>query len=305
MAEVTQAQLTQLLNQTQTIEHKQNEPLSHYTYTKTGGPADVMYFPKTIAELQQIVVATNKLNLPLTTLGNASNLIVKDGGILGAVVILTKLNQISVTDNQIIAQTGAAIIEVANQACQNSLTGLEFACGIPGSVGGAVFMNAGAYGGQISDVLQKVRVVTPEGKLKTYTHQELNFAYRHSRIQKEDDIVVEAVFELANGDKTKISQKMWDLNFMRAAKQPLEYPSCGSVFKRPAGHFTGKLVHDANLQGFTIGGAQVSTKHAGFIVNIGGATAKDYQEVIAHVQKTVLEKFGVQLEREVKIIGHD
>lgn len=298
-------QIAQLLTKTKTVPVFLNEPLSKYTYTKTGGPADVMFFPTSLEQLQQVVVAAQQAQLPLTVLGNASNLIVKDGGIRGVVVFLTRLHTVTHTNTTVTAQTGASIIDVARTAADAGLSGLEFAAGIPGSIGGAVYMNAGAYGGQVSDVLKSVEVVTPTGEMKTYTHAELNFGYRQSRIQSEDDIVVEATFELTPGDEREIKQKMWDLNFMRAAKQPLEYPSCGSVFKRPAGHYTGKLVHDAGLQGFQIGGAQVSTKHAGFIVNVGGATGSDYQKVIAHVQQVVWDKFQVKLETEVKIIGSD
>ncbi len=208
-------------------------------------------------------------------------------------MILTELNEIWCEGSKVHATAGASLIETTEVAYQHGLTGLEFAAGIPGSIGGAVFMNAGAYGGEIKDVLANVTVVTPRGELKTYTNEELNFGYRMSRLQAEDDIVLEAVFELATGDKQQIRQ------------QPLEYPSCGSVFKRPVGHFTGKLIHDAGLQGFTIGGAQVSKKHAGFIVNIGGATATDYLAVIKHIQAVILKEFDVRLETEVRIIGEE
>ena len=166
-------------------------------------------------------------------------------------------------------------------------------------------MNAGAYDGEIKDIAESVTVLTRSGEIRTYKNAELDFGYRHSRLQDEDDIVLEATFLLKHGNKEKIHARMEELSFLRASKQPLEYPSCGSVFKRPVGHYTGKLVHDANLQGFTIGGAQVSKKHAGFIVNVGNATATDYQNVIKHVQDVVFEKFGVRLETEVRIIGKD
>lgn len=294
-----------IINEFPEIKIRLAEPLSLYTNTKTGGPADIVAFPTTGKQAQALVLFAKENDLPLTVIGNASNLIVQDGGIRGLVMILTELNEIWCEGSKVHATAGASLIETTEVAYQYGLTGLEFAAGIPGSIGGAVFMNAGAYGGEIKDVLANVTVVTPRGELKTYTNEELNFGYRMSRLQAEDDIVLEAVFELATGDKQQIRQRMDELNFLRASKQPLEYPSCGSVFKRPVGHFTGKLIHDAGLQGFTIGGAQVSKKHAGFIVNIGGATATDYLAVIKHIQAVILKEFDVRLETEVRIIGEE
>lgn len=286
-----------------TINIKKDEPLSKYTNTKTGGPAEYLAFPKSVDEIRALLKMAADTDLTVTVLGNASNLIVKDGGIDGLVLILTDMNQISIQDKKVIAQAGASLIETTEQAYQAGLTGLEFAAGIPGSVGGAVFMNAGAYGGEIKGVVTRVEVMTPAGELKTYSNEDLHFGYRHSRIQDEHDTVVEAEFDLEHGDKKEIRAEMDKLNFMRASKQPLEYPSCGSVFKRPKGHYTGKLIHDAGLQGFQIGGAQVSTKHAGFIVNVDHATGTDYINVIHHVQAVIKEKFDVDLETEVRIIG--
>lgn len=282
-----------------------NEPLAYYTNTKTGGPADIIAFPADNSQVKDLVMFAKENELELTVIGNASNLIVRDGGIRGLVIILTELNTIKVVGDEVFADAGASLIETTEVAYQNNLTGLEFASGIPGSIGGAVFMNAGAYDGEIKDVLEKVTVLTPAGELKTYTNEELNFGYRTSRLQSEGDIVLEAVFKLSIGESKEIRKRMDELNFLRASKQPLEYPSCGSVFKRPAGHFTGKLIHDAGLQGFTIGGAQVSKKHAGFIVNIGQATATDYLAVIHHIQAVIKEKFDVDLETEVRIIGEE
>lgn len=238
-------------------------------------------------------------------IGNASNLIVKDGGIRGLTIILTRMNQIHASGNKVVAEAGAAIIATTKVACGASLTGLEFAAGIPGSVGGAVFMNAGAYDGEMSEVVETVTVLTPAGQLKTLDHDELDFGYRHSTIQDYDDIVVSATFGLKRGNQTKIQARMDELNTLRAAKQPLEWPSCGSVFKRPTGYFTGKLIHDAGLQGHRIGGAEVSKKHAGFIINVDHATATDYMDMIHYVQKVVFERFGVHLQTEVRIIGED
>lgn len=288
-----------------TIEIKANDRLDQYTYTKTGGPADWVAFPNSVAEVQTLVGFANEEQLPLTVLGNASNLIVKEGGIAGLVLILTKMNQIEVVGQEVTAQAGASYIETTKVARDYSLTGLEFAAGIPGSVGGAVFMNAGAYGGETKDVVKSATVISPIGEITTLTNDELAFGYRHSSVQDSGSIVLSATFALTPGDQATITATMDDLNQRRADKQPLDLPSCGSIFKRPEGYFAGKLIHDAGLQGYTVGGAQVSKKHAGFIVNIGQATATDYLAVIHHVQATVQAKFGVSLETEVRIIGRD
>lgn len=287
------------------IEIKQDEPLMHYTYTHTGGPADWLAFPKNVEEVQTLVAYANDHQLPLTVLGNASNLIVRDGGIEGLTLILTRMNKISVTGNRVTAEAGAAYIETTIAARDHSLTGLEFAAGIPGSIGGAIFMNAGAYGGETKEVVESATVLLPDGTIKRLTNEELDFGYRHSSVQDNHGVVLDATFSLQPSDHDEIAAKMDELNARRAAKQPLDLPSCGSVFKRPTGYFAGKLIHDAGLQGYTAGGAQVSTKHAGFIVNIDHGTASDYVAVIHHVQQTVKEKFGVSLQTEVRIIGRN
>lgn len=281
------------------------EPLAKYTNTKTGGPAECLAFPKNVAEIKSLLVFAKENQVAVTVIGNASNLIVKEGGILGLVIILTDMNEIKVEGNFILAQAGASLIKTTQVAYQAGLTGLEFAAGIPGSIGGAIFMNAGAYDGEIKDVVKSVEVITRDGQLKTYQNNELHFAYRHSRLQEENDIVLQATFSLRAGDRYAIRNRMEELNFLRASKQPLEYPSCGSVFKRPVGHFTGKLICDAGLQGYQSGGAQVSKKHAGFIVNVDHATASDYLDVIHHIQAEIKTKFDVDLETEVRIIGRD
>ena len=287
------------------IQILKDEPLSKYTNTKTGGPADWLAFPKDVSEVQKLVQFADANAMPLTVIGNASNLIVRDGGIEGLTMILTQMNGIQVEGNRVIAQAGASYIETTKAARDHSLTGLEFAAGIPGSVGGAIFMNAGAYGGETKNVASEVTAMLPDGTIKHYNNEELDFGYRHSAVQDNHGIVLEAVFDLKLGDQAEITALMDDLNARRAAKQPLELPSCGSVFKRPEGYFAGKLIHDAGLQGYTSGGAQVSTKHAGFIVNVDHGTATDYLNVIHHVQATVKEKFGVSLETEVRIIGRE
>lgn len=291
----------------QGIDIQENIPLSRFTFTKTGGPAQYLAFPKNLNELELLVDTIKENNIPLTVIGNASNLIIRDGGISGLVLILTKMDTIVANKDEatVTADAGARIIDTSEAACEAGLSGLEFAAGIPGSVGGAVFMNAGAYGGETEFVIKSVRVLTRAGEFKTYTHDEMEFGYRHSLVQETGDIVVSATFGLEPGDKWSIKAKMEYFNGLRRAKQPLEYPSCGSVFKRPAGHFVGPMIIKAGLQGKRIGGAEDSMKHAGFIVNVGGATATDYLDLIHLIQKTIKKDFGIDLQTEVRIIGKE
>lgn len=284
---------------------KIDEPLYHYTYTKIGGKADFLLFPTSYQALKESYQLALRENLPITILGNGSNVLIRDGGIRGVVFNLTKLTDITFEDSKIIAQSGAAIINTSRFALEHSLTGLEFACGIPGSVGGALYMNAGAYGGEISDVLESALVLTNSGDILSVSSKDLELGYRTSNIAKNNYVVLEATFALQKGDEQEIKAKMDELTYLRESKQPLEYPSCGSVFKRPPNYFAGKLIQDSGLQGSKIGGAQVSTKHAGFIVNVENATANDYISLIRHVQKTVKDHFGVELETEVRIIGEE
>ena len=285
------------------IDIQEKVPLSKYTFTKTGGPAEFLAFPKNIDQLEKLVQVTRENNIPLTVIGNASNLIIRDGGIDGLVVILTEMNQITVNGTEVTAEAGARIIDTAFTAAKAALSRMEFAAGIPGSVGGGVFMNAGAYGGETQEVVKTVNVMTKDGEFKTYSNEEMEFSYRHSLIQENGDIVLSATFELKKGEKDKILDEMNYLNALRRYKQPLEYPSCGSVFKRPKGHFVGPMIIKAGLQGKQIGGAQDSTKHAGFIVNKGGATATDYLDLIHLIQKVIKEKYDIDLHTEVRIIG--
>jgi UDP-N-acetylmuramate dehydrogenase len=282
-----------------------NEPLKNHTYTHLGGAADILVTPETYEQVRQIVKLANHEDVPFTLLGNGSNLIVKDGGIRGIVMNLNKLKEIRTEGNKVVAQSGARIIDVSREALKEHLTGLEFACGIPGSVGGALYMNAGAYGGEIKDCLESTVVVDRNGDLLSLSADELDLEYRRSNIPDKGYIVLEGTFALKEGNYDEIKAVMDDLTFKRESKQPLEYPSCGSVFKRPPGYFAGKLIQDSGLQGTQIGGAQVSLKHAGFIVNKDHATAEEYIRLIRHVQATVKDKFGVSLEREVRIIGED
>lgn len=283
----------------------QDEPLSAHTYTKLGGKADYFVAPHTYEEVQAVLELAHRESVPFMILGFGSNLIVRDGGLRGIVLNLNELKTIRRDGNQLIAQAGAAIIDVSRQALTEELSGLEFACGIPGTVGGAVYMNAGAYGGETKDVIASAVVLSPEGELMTLTKEELDLDYRTSRVSKDGLIVLEATFELEPLGYDAIKEVMDDLTHKRESKQPLEYPSCGSVFKRPPGYFAGKLIQDCGLQGKRIGGAEVSLKHAGFIVNIDEATATEYISLIRHVQATVKAKFEIELEPEVKIIGED
>lgn len=282
-----------------------NEPLKQYTYTKVGGAADYLAFPRNQYELKRIVTFANAQEIPWMVLGNSSNIIVRDSGIEGFVIMFDHFHDIRVNGYVIEAEAGAKLIDVTHVARYHSLTGFEFACGIPGSIGGAVYMNAGAYGGEIAHILQSCKVLTPEGEIKTLTAEELAFGYRHSKIQETGDVVIAAKFALAPGNYDQINQEMARLTHLRELKQPLEYPSCGSVFKRPVGHFAGQLISEAGLKGHRIGGVEVSEKHAGFMINVDHGTAKNYEDLIAHVIATVEKSAGVTLEREVRIIGKD
>lgn len=282
-----------------------NEPLKNYTYTKTGGPADALIFPSETNEVQAIVLYCEQQQIPWTVLGNASNLIVRDGGIRGVVLMLTDLTACEIEGDFLTVQAGARLIDTTYQALDASLTGMEFACGIPGSIGGAVYMNAGAYGGEIKDIFSTCEFLQEDGTVITLNREAMAFSYRHSTVQDTKGVVLSATFQLQPGEKKAINERMKELTFLRESKQPLEYPSCGSVFKRPVGHFTGKLIQDAGLQGLKWGGAQISEKHAGFIVNIDHATATDYIELIAHIQEVIFDQFAVRLETEVRIIGEE
>lgn len=296
----TAADLNHLLNYS-TI--KIDEPLNIYTYTETGGPADLYVTVHDISDTEQVLKYCHENNIPVTYLGNGSNIIIRDGGIRGVVLNVLELNTMIVQDDIITAGSGCAIIDVSRYARDLSLSGLEFACGIPGSIGGAIYMNAGAYGGEVKDCLLEVKVLDPSGNIITLTTEELELDYRKSAIQENDYVVVEAKFKLTPANQDEITAMMDDLTERRETKQPLEFPSCGSVFQRPPGNFAGKLIQDAGLQGYRVGGVEVSKKHAGFMVNVDHGTASDYENLISHVQEIILEKFNVHLNREVRIIG--
>lgn len=282
-----------------------NELLKKHTYTKLGGKADFYITPTNYDMVSEVLKFSHKYSIPLIIIGNGSNLIVRDGGIRGIVMCLKKLNSIIIDNTTLIAQSGANTMAASYRALKAKLSGFEFACGIPGTIGGAIFMNAGAYGGEIKDILSECLIVDKKGEIHHQKVDELELGYRYSNLQENDNIVLAGKFQLQRGEYEKIKAIMDELTYRRKSKQPLEYPSCGSVFKRPNGFYSGKLIQDSGLQGYRIGGAEVSKKHAGFIVNKNNATASDYIRLIEHIQTTVKEKFNVKLEREVKIIGEN
>lgn len=278
-----------------------NELMKNYTTFRVGGPVDLMVKPNSISELAETIKLCKAHNVPYYILGNGSNLLVADEGYRGVVIqIYNNLSEIKVEGHQITAQAGALLSKIATRALENSLTGFEFAHGIPGTLGGAVVMNAGAYNGEMKEVLVKCEVLDEQGNLLTLTNEALELGYRGSIIQKKNYIVVSATLELREGDKEKISSYMKELMGRRKEKQPLDKPSAGSTFKRPEGHFAGKLIMDSGLRGYKLGGAMVSDKHCGFVVNNGGATCKDIEDLIKHVQEVVKAKYQVDLETEVK-----
>ena len=283
---------------------KPEEPMKNHVTFRVGGPADFSVTPKNYEELSGVLKCCAKYEMPCYIMGNGSNLLVSDQGYRGVVIqLFRQLNDIQCEGNVIRAHAGALLSAVANRALEEKLTGFEFAAGIPGTLGGACVMNAGAYGGEMKDVLKSVTVLTREGERITLQKNELELGYRTSIIAKKDYIVLEAEIELEVGDAEEIKAVMDDLKERRTTKQPLEYPSAGSTFKRPEGYFAGKLIQESGLQGFQVGGAQVSEKHCGFVINKDQATAADIAELIRQVQDRVEEKFGVRLETEVKRLG--
>ena len=280
---------------------KKDEPMKSHTTFRVGGPADYFVTPQTAEEVAKVIEACTQEKVPYYIVGNGSNLLVSDKGYEGVIIqIYKQMNQVKVEGAQIHVQAGALLSMIAKRALDAELTGFEFAAGIPGTLGGACVMNAGAYGGEMKDVLKSVTVLTDKGEVKTLAKEELELGYRTSVIAKKGYIVLEAVLELQKGEKEKIQAVMDDLKERRVTKQPLEYPSAGSTFKRPEGYFAGKLIQDAGLKGYRSGDVMVSEKHSGFVVNVGKGTCEDAMRVIEHVQRTVYEQFGVELELEVK-----
>ena len=285
------------------IEYRQNEPMRAHTTFKIGGEADIFIIPASPAALIYAVKKCNELEIPYFILGNGSNLLVSDGGIEGAVISLSGINGISSDGEKITCGAGAMLSSVCLKALSLSLTGLEFAYGIPGTAGGALYMNAGAYGGQMADVIESAECLTATGEIKTLKKENMQLGYRSSVFKKGGLIIISLTLALKKGDKAEIKAEMDELLNRRKQKQPLEYPSAGSTFKRPEGYFAGKLIQDSGLKGFTVGGAQVSEKHSGFVINKGNATAADVMELIRQVTAKVKEDTGVTMEPEVKQIG--
>ena len=281
----------------------ENEPMSKHTTFRIGGNADMFVSPK-ISQVAEIMTLAKAYDVPVTIIGNGSNLLVGDKGIRGLVLSFGKeADEVVVQDNRMMVGAGTLLSKAAAEAARNSLSGLEFAAGIPGTLGGALVMNAGAYGGEMKDVVVSAKVLTTEGEIIELSKDELDLSYRHSCIPEKNYIVLEVTIELVPGDETKIREVMNGFKKSRVEKQPLEYPSAGSTFKRPEGYFAGKLIQDADLRGYAVGGAQVSEKHCGFVVNKGNATAADVCNLIEDVKRIVYEKFQVEMEPEVKMIG--
>lgn len=280
------------------------EAMSQHTTFKIGGPADYFLMPDKGEDVGRVIKICKEKEIPYFILGNGSNLLVGDGGYRGAVIqIYRNMSSVTVEGNEITARAGALLSAVAAAAKNASLTGFEFAGGIPGTIGGAVVMNAGAYGGEMKDVLTEVTVMNAEGDIFTLPTEELELGYRTSIIKTAGYIVLEAKIRLKEGDPEVIRETMKDLTIRRTTKQPLEYPSAGSTFKRPEGYFAGKLIMDSGLAGYQVGGAQVSEKHCGFVINAGDATARDVRTLMDNVRDIVYKKYGVTLEPEVKFLG--
>ncbi|MCH3967648.1 MAG: UDP-N-acetylmuramate dehydrogenase [Atopobiaceae bacterium] len=281
-----------------------DEPMSDHTTFKVGGPADLLVMPDTAQEVAAVLAAANDAGAPSFVLGRGSDLLVSDAGYRGLIVSMPdEMDDVVVEGRTMRCQAGVTLADAAEMACDLGLTGLEFACGIPGTVGGAVFMNAGAYGGCIADVLSEVRVLNQEGHDFVVDIDDLAMGYRTSLVRTEGLVVLDATFDLEESEQDHIRATMDDLTRRREEKQPLELPSAGSTFKRPEGHYAGKLIMDAGLMGYQVGGAAVSTKHAGFVVNVDHATAADVAAVIAHVVDEVERTSGVTLEPEVRFLG--
>lgn len=284
-------------------EYSTDAMLKDYTSFKIGGKADLMIFPDSVDKLSKIISAANNDDIPVFVLGKGSNLLVNDEGINAVVINTCKLDGIELIDETTIkCQSGISLSRLCRFALENSLSGLEFAFGIPGTAGGAAYMNAGAYGGEMKDVLVSCEHLNSDGSYSLFSGDELDLSYRHSAYSDSDYIITSLILKLQKGDTEEIKSKMDELIAKRKDKQPLEYPSAGSTFKRPEGYFAGALIEECGLKGYTVGGAQVSEKHAGFVINIGSASSADVLGVIDHCRETVFNNTGVMLEPEVKII---
>ncbi|NLV17457.1 MAG: UDP-N-acetylmuramate dehydrogenase [Syntrophomonadaceae bacterium] len=285
---------------------KYDEPMNNHTTFGIGGPADVMAMPENLQEIRSLIQWAQSNDLPFMVIGGGSNLIVRDGGIRGLVIKLaSNFDKTWIHDLQIRAQSGIKLSRLAELAADHGLAGLEFAEGIPGNLGGAVNMNAGAYDGEFSQVVSGATVLTVSGEILYLNSEELEFGYRSTRIQKTNDIIVEVNLQLRREDKAVIQQRMQEFSRRRWEKQPLEYPSAGSIFRRPAGRFVGPMIENLGLKGFRIGGAKISAKHAGFIINCGQATARDVLELIGIIKQRVMAEYGIELVTEPLVVGED
>mgnify|MGYP000874250801 FL=1 len=283
-----------------------NEPMKDHSSFKIGGPVDILVLPESVEEIQRTIHYCREKDIPYFIFGLGSNLLVRDKGIRGvAIKVGNNLRNFSIFNEEIFAEAGVRLAELSQAAADYSLSGLEFAEGIPGSLGGAVVMNAGAYGGEMKDVLKEVRAITPAGKLSSFKPEEMKLSYRGSIFQEEELIVVSALMQLKKERAEDIRARMQDFAKRRRQKQPLEYPSAGSTFRRPAGFFVGPMIEGMGLKGLKVGGAEVSRKHAGFIINSGNATASEVLELIAIVKAKAKEQYGIELETEIKVIGEE
>lgn len=281
-----------------------DEPMKGHTSFKIGGPADLFFIPKTVAQIKEMIRYCNRETIAYYIVGNGSNLLVSDKGYRGVIIQVYKnLSSVTIEENKVYAEAGVLLSRLAKEIHKNALQGFEFASGIPGTLGGAVYMNAGAYGGEIKDVLVDATVLSRQGDFRTVQNKDLDLDYRHSSLMAHGDIVVSANLAFEYGHIDEIKAKMDDFNGRRKDKQPLEKPSAGSTFKRPEGYYAGKLIMDAGLRGHHIGGAMVSNKHCGFVINTGDATCKDVLSLIGYVQSEVKKQFDVELETEVRLIG--
>jgi UDP-N-acetylmuramate dehydrogenase len=280
-----------------------NEPMMNHTTFRIGGPADLLALPESGEEIEAALSVCKRIEVAHLVIGNGSNLLFSDKGFRGVVIKISKgMSKMEVHEDEIVSQPGALLSATAAKALEEGLCGLEFASGIPGTLGGGVFMNAGAYGGELKDAFACAKVILPDGTLRIFLPQDMEFSYRKSAVQHNGGVLTEITLKLKPGDFREIKGKMDDFNSRRREKQPLELPSAGSTFKRPEGYFAGKLIMDSGLRGFSVGGAQISEKHCGFVVNKSGATCEDVLKLIEHVQTAVMKNFGVMLEPEVKII---
>lgn len=288
------------------VKIKENVLMRDYTTMKIGGPADVLIEPNSIDQIQKIINIAKETNTPLTIIGNGSNLLVRDKGIRGIVVVLKdEFSQITVKENMLTAQSGATLRAAAIESFEKKLTGMEAVSGIPGTVGGAIIMNAGAYGTEMKDIVKNVVCIDRDGNIQNFNNEEMNFSYRHSTASEKDLIVLEVSFELKPGKYEKIIEDFKEYDNKRSSRQPLDKNSAGSTFKRPEGYFASKLIDDAGLRGYRVGNAMVSEKHAGFLINIEDSTCENMLHLIEDVQKRVYDKYKVKLEREVKLIGEE